>query len=424
MSSKKRIFFKLFLVCTCVIYIISSLSITLAHQQISLVDIVKQEGLTSQQVPVSALVVDADTGQILFEENSEKIWETASLAKLMTVYLVLDAMKSGQFTKDTILYATEEDEKISQIYLLSNTTIVKNRAYSIEDLLFMSLMSSSNVATIMLAKAVTNNDISLFIDQMNQKAKKLGMLKTSFTNPTGAITHDFQDFIHTPHYDESMPSQSTAQDLARLCFSLLQEHEEILEYTKYYEVIVNEKTPYAELLTNTNVSLQQGGTFFEGVDGLKTGSSPGAQLNYIQTVKRGNKRLIEVVLGVGKWDNEEDKYARHKIANALASHVYREYEETELLPVGTHTIHNTKIELDKSFSVFVKKDRLGNIYLKENTVVYDAPLGYIGEPIRFPIKQLGFVQEIIEQPLDILFILFVSILVLILVVVIIIKKHL
>ena len=129
-----------------------------------------------------------------------------------------------------------------------------------------------------------------------------------------------------------------------------------------------EGTPYEETFETYNYSLPGAKYGFEGVDGLKTGSGPSSAFNYIATAKQGDTRLIEVILGVGDWSDQDGEYYRHPFGNALLKKVFDEYEHRLLLPKGIHEIEGKPIQLANDFYGVVKKGEEPEMTLQENRV--------------------------------------------------------
>ncbi|MFD1901427.1 D-alanyl-D-alanine carboxypeptidase family protein [Enterococcus termitis] len=205
--------------------------------------------------PKASIVIEAQTGQVLWADNPDLNWNPASIAKLMSAYLVFEAIAQGKFTLETTVKATDSDQAISQIYELSNNTIVSGVDYPVRDLLYATLVQSSNVATVMLANLVTANDEAKFIHLMNDKAKELGMTKTTFYNCSGADTASFNGYYNPVGIDQNADNVSTARDLAILSYHLLKEYPDTVTYTSPTQITIMENTPYAEVLENHNYSL-------------------------------------------------------------------------------------------------------------------------------------------------------------------------
>lgn len=277
--------------------------------------------------PKSSIVVDGSTGNILWEDNIDEVRDPASMSKMFTLYLLFEEMAKGKITLDTTITATETDQAISRIYEISNNNIVAGVAYPIRDLITMTIVPSSNAATIMIANYLSNNNASDFIDTINKTAKSLGMTNTYFSNASGAVAEAFQGYYNPERYDLSATNKTTARDLGILIYNFMQKYPNIVNFANQSEVSVMVGTPYEETFHSYNHSLPGGAYPLEGVDGLKTGSSPSAAFNSIVTAKRGDTRLISVVMGVGDWSDQNGEYYRHPFVNALLEKGFADVQE-------------------------------------------------------------------------------------------------
>lgn len=322
-----------------------------------IMEIARQAGYKISETyrPKASLVLDADTGEILYGDNIDLGHDPASMSKLMTIYLVLQAIKDGRLTYDTAILATEDDQAIANIPELSNNHIVAGVSYKVSDLLTMALVPSSNVATIMLANYLSDHDADAWLDQMNAKAKELGMEHSIWNNASGAEAAAFKGYYHPSRYDIHAYNETTARDMAILGYHLVNEFPELMEYTKYPRVTVLPGTPYQETFEGYNHSLPGDVYGLEGEDGLKTGSSPHADYNYIATIKRGEHRLVEVILGVSNWDDDDGEFLRHPIGNALVEKMYADYDYGLILPAGEQEINGRRYRLAQDFYGTYKK---------------------------------------------------------------------
>ena len=163
-----------------------------------LVDIAQKAGYkeaTETYRPKSSLLIDANTGDILWQDNIDEVRDPASMSKAMSLYLVFDALSKGEIKEDTVITAKPTDEAIANIYEISNNKIVSGVKYTVSELITMTAVPSSNAATVMLANYLSDNDPDKWIDRMNEKSKELGMTKTNGTmllelgqHPTKATT--------------------------------------------------------------------------------------------------------------------------------------------------------------------------------------------------------------------------------------------
>ena len=309
---------------------------------------------TADILPKSSIVVDADSGQILWGENVDLKWDPASTTKTMVVYLTFEAISQGKITLDTEVVATETDQAIASIYALSNNKIVAGETYTVRELLTMTLVPSSNVTTLMLAHLIHDGDDASFLQLMNDTAQSLGMTNTRFYNGTGAVFGAFEGYYAPAGSDPSASNEVTAKDMSILAYHLIKKHPEVLEFTNDTQVTVKAGTPLEETFDAYNHSLPGARHAYEGVDGLKTGSSPQAGYNSIVTAKRGDTRLIVVVLGASAWGDPEGEFVRHYFVNTLLDYGFTRYQRQVVAPAGTQEIDGKKWTTDQDFYAMVK----------------------------------------------------------------------
>ncbi|MGM0215103.1 DUF1958 domain-containing protein [Enterococcus sp. AZ109] len=331
--------------------------------------------------PKASIIIEGNNGQILWGDNIDIPREPASISKMMTVFLVFDAIKEGKLTLDTTIKATENDQAISQVYAISNSKIVAGVDYPVRELLKMVTVPSSNVATVMLANAVSNNDAGAFIRSMNEKAQKIGMKQTAFYNCSGASAASFDGLYNPEGYDPYASNLSTARDLATMVFHLVNDHPEVLEFTSQPTVTTMADTPYEETFETYNYSLPGAKYGLDGVDGLKTGSGPSSAFNYIATAKRGETRLIEVILGVGDWADQDGEYYRHPFGNALLERAFNDYEYQRILSKGQHLIDGEDIQLTEDFYGVARKDAQPTLTIQEDQLVLADPLEQVSDTL-------------------------------------------
>ncbi|WP_304948170.1 D-alanyl-D-alanine carboxypeptidase [Streptococcus sinensis] len=305
--------------------------------------------------PKSSLMIDGNTGDILWQDNIDEVRDPASMSKIMTLYLVFEAIKEGKLSLDTVIKATPQDQAIAGIYEISNNKIVAGVDYTVSELITMTVVPSSNATTVMLANYLSNNDPDVFLDKMNAKAQELGMTNTKWFNASGAAAISFKGYYTPQNYDNYASNQTTARDLGILVYNFVKNYPDILNYTNQAKVTVKAGTPYEETFDTYNYSLPGARYALEGVDGLKTGSSPNGAFNYIATVKRGNQRVIGVIMGVGDWSDQDGEYYRHPFGNALIEKAYADYEYKKVFSKGEQEIDGETYNLPEDFYVTVKK---------------------------------------------------------------------
>ena len=354
MKIKRALFATLSLACLCSPLLVKADDL---YQQEDIMSITEKSGTSVDEFfrPKADIVVDAHTGAIVYGDNIDAPRDSGSMAKLMSVYVLLKAIQEGQLDYDTLITATDTDVIISQNQKLSNSPIVAGAKYKVSTLLNMIFVPSSSAATIMIANKVSGGDPDKFLDLMNQRAQEIGMTNTKWNNPNGAPTAVLDGYYNPTRYDQNAINQTTARDMAILAYHMVNEFPEILNYTKNAKITLFQGTDYEETHENYNYSLEGGRYSLKGADGLKTGSSPTADYNYTLTVNRGNQRFVQVIMGVGHYDVEIAESLRHVIGNALIERLYQDYEYKEVLPAGDHTIQGQTYHLEKPFYATVKR---------------------------------------------------------------------
>lgn len=227
----------------------------------------------------SAVLMEKSTGKILYELDSTKENPPASMTKIMSMILIMDQIKMGKlaFNDKVVISETASSMGGSQVYLNTNET------YKVEELLKSVAIASANDAVVALAEK-TYGSVEKFVEKMNQKCKEIGCKNTNFVNPHGLDAEG--------HY-------SSSYDMALMARYLITNHEDILKFTSIYEDYLHRPDGSQTWLVNTNKLVR----FYDNVDGLKTGFTEGAGYCLTATAKRGEMRLISVVMGVDTIDN-------------------------------------------------------------------------------------------------------------------------
>ena len=286
---------------------------------------VRAEGELAQNAR-SAILVDVDTGTVIFEKNSNEKVAVASLTKMMSQLLILETVESGKLKWDEIVKVSSNAAGYggTQIYLQPGEEM------SVRDLMKGISMASANDATVALAERIAGSEDN-FVKMMMEHAKKLGLKNTNFVNPTG--------LDEANHY-------STAYDLSLIARELMK-HEQIFEFSSLYEDYLRVDTPNKFWLVNTNKLVR----FYEGADGLKTGFTDNAKYCMAVTAKRGNMRLLAIILG------EDVSKVRNQETVSLLDYGFNAYEVATIRKKGEVV---DKLKFDKAnvnqVDVVVKND--------------------------------------------------------------------
>ncbi|GAA4070109.1 D-alanyl-D-alanine carboxypeptidase family protein [Amphibacillus indicireducens] len=236
----------------------------------------------------SVILIDAETGHVIYQENSELSLPTASMAKMMTELVVLEAIEEGQLDWDTHVSISDYAYYISHHPGYASVDLEQDRTYTVEELFHAMAIHSANGATIALAEAVSGSE-TLFVQQMNLRAEDLGLSASKFVNSTGLDNEHLGQFFSVGTVDDT--NHMSARDLATLARHLINHHPILLKITSQSEYLANDQE-----YINTNLMLSD---FipYQGVDGLKTGYTDLAGYGFTGTVEQNGVRFISVVMG-------------------------------------------------------------------------------------------------------------------------------
>ena len=239
----------------------------------------------------SALLMDQATGTVLFEHNADEQRAPASVTKVMTMLLIIEAVKEGKLSWEDPISVSAEAAGMggSQVYLKEGETM------TVQEMLKCIAVVSANDCCVAMAEAIAGSNAS-FIEKMNARAAELGMTNTHFNSCTGLDTED--------HY-------TTARDIAIMSRELMS-HQEITQYTTIWMDTVRNG---AFSLSNTNRLVR----YYEGATGLKTGFTATAGYCLSATATRNSLSLIAVVLG-GETSDQ-----RFENAKALLNYGFSQY---------------------------------------------------------------------------------------------------
>lgn len=260
--------------------------------------VLAEKAVETELIPgaVSGVLMEANTGKIVFQKEADKEVAVASMTKMVAQILILDAIRNGDISWEQMVTVSQSaaDMGGSQIYLSVGEKI------SIRDLFKGISMASANDATVQMAEVIAGSEDS-FVKLMNEKVKEMGLKHTVFKNCTG-LDED-------GHY-------SSAYDMAMIARELVTNYPEILEFSSVYEDYLREDTENKFWLVNTNKLVR----FYEGADGLKTGHTDAAKYCLAATAKKDDLRFIAVVLG------EENSNVRNQEVMNLLDYGFSHYQ--------------------------------------------------------------------------------------------------
>lgn len=331
---------------------------------VSLMPFVSQ-ALPMQTAAKQAVIIDMGTGMTLFEKNANSKMPTSSMSKVMTAYMVFDALKEGKVTMNTPLPVSTKAWKKggSKMFVKEGTKV------SVEDLLKGVIVQSGNDATIVLAEGLAGDEDS-FAAAMTARAHELGMKNSQFKNASGWPDPD--------HY-------STAKDLALLAQKI------IVDYPHYYSLYSMKEFEYNGIKqANRNPLLYKN----MGVDGIKTGHTEVGGYGLMASGEKDGRRVVMVVNGLESQRDRADEGAR------LMGWALNQFENITLVkPDQVLAQAQTVFAKDDQIALTVDRDmRVSVPKLQRDKVKIETKYK---EPIQAPLSKGDIVGEVIVSVPDI-----------------------
>jgi len=281
----------------------------------------------------SVYLIDEDTGTVLMEKNPNQELPPASITKVMTMLLIMEALDKGQIKLDEKVRTSEFAASMggSQIFLKAGEEM------TVKDMLKGIAMASGNDACVAMAEKIAGSE-EAFVQMMNARAKQLGMNNSHFVNSNGLPVAD--------HY-------TSAHDIAIMSRELLK-HPQITQFTGQYQDYLRKDSDKPFWLVNTNKLVR----FYSGADGLKTGYTAEAKFCLTATAKRDHFRVIAVVLG------EPNTKTRNAEVTKLFDYAFSQYMSFPLIKMGDSLgqmrvnkgeINRISLTANHSYSLLLKK---------------------------------------------------------------------
>lgn len=253
----------------------------------------------------SALLVEASTGKILYSNNPDIALPPASMTKMMTEYLVMEAIKQGKIKWDQKVKVSDYAFYIARKSDASGVYLNMGEEHSVKELYKAMAIASANDATVLLAETVAGSEPN-FVAMMNKKAQELGMKNTFFATSSGLPVKELGPYTPANADKDTVMS---ARDAAILARALIHDYPEALEFSKIPKFTFRAGTSKPMEKKNYNWMLPGLLSEYPGVDGLKTGFTNEAKNCFTGTAQRDGMRLISVVMGA---DTELKRFAETK----------------------------------------------------------------------------------------------------------------
>ncbi|WP_010094609.1 serine hydrolase [Ornithinibacillus scapharcae] len=274
----------------------------------------------------SAILVDAETGKVLFAKSPDIALPPASMTKMMTEYLVLEAIDNGEITWETTTQISDYAYSISANPEFSGIGLTQDKAYSVKELYEAMAIFSDNGTSIALAELIAGSE-GEFVKRMNKKAEEMGLPDAQFVNSTGLENSSLGE-NYPEGTDPNGSNLLSARSLALLAYNLINDFPHALDISSRIE---DEFEGYK--VENLNWMLPHEASYlkqfyYEGMDGLKTGYTGLAGYTFTGTAERDGRRLISVVM------RTDSKEARFEQTARLMDYGFSQFNTKELFPQG------------------------------------------------------------------------------------------
>ncbi len=289
----------------------------------------------------SALLMDFNTGEVIYSMNENEKLPPASVTKIMTLLLTMEAIESGKLKMDDEVVISEYAAGMggTQIYLEAG------EVQTVESLIRATTIRSANDAAVALGEAITGSN-EAFVNLMNDRARELGMTNTQFQNASGLPIDD--------HY-------TTAYDIGLMSRNLLK-YDVLYPYMTTYmeDLLVGRKKDDTQTMVNTNRLIRD----YEGTTGIKTGSTNAAGYCLSASAKRGDLHLIAVIMGAqtsSERFNEAKKLLDYGFANYNSVNLGKKGDLISRLPIEKSDLLSVELVLERDIYALLKKEEQGGI---------------------------------------------------------------
>lgn len=303
----------------------------------------------------AAFAVDYNTGKVFYNQNADEPLGIASMTKLITAYIVFDEIKKGNISWEDNVPISQKLKKMSNDPDLSNIPIKDNHDYTVKDALEGSLIASANSLTSALAELISGSEIK-FVDRMYKQLDEWNINDGYLVTASGLGNEDMGKEIY-PGSKKTDENLLSARSMAIVAREIITDFPEILEIASSPSKTLSDETT----IWNSNEMLPDFDYYTEGVDGLKTGTTPLAGACFVGTAKRNDQRIITVVMDV------DPEYSRFQETANLMNYVYDNWSYKTVLKKGDASSQSTidvnkgktdkaSIVLAEDLSVWTKND--------------------------------------------------------------------
>ncbi|MGT2661162.1 D-alanyl-D-alanine carboxypeptidase PBP3 [Streptococcus urinalis] len=281
-----------------------------------------------------AIAIETINGKILYEKNAQDSVPVSTLSKVLTIYMVYDAVKSGKLNWNTPVTISDYPYELTVNYNISNVPL-DARKYTVKELLDTILVMNANSPAIALAEKIGGTE-RRFVDLAKEKLLNWGIRDANLYNATGLNNSELGDHIY-PGSSNNDENKMSARDLAIICYHLIKDFPEVLETTQKTSLNFN-----GMVLNTHNLMLKNQSYYREDVSGLISSYNSDGTTSFIATSQENKILVITVVIGVKSSD--QDQFPHFTETNRLLQYILENYKRTIVLKKGK-AIPNTKINI-------------------------------------------------------------------------------
>lgn len=318
----------------------------------------------------SAIAVEADTGKILYEKDSDRVRDIGGLSTLLTTYLIFEAIHDKKLSLKDPIKVSEKALALNAIEGAGSIPMVAD-SYTVEDLLTALLVGNSSTAALALAEKVGGSE-EQFVKKMKKKLADWGIQSPHLINATGLNTYT----INGNSEGKDDENQLSAYDIAVIAKHLLEDFPEVTKYTSKPTALFSNMQ-----IENPNLMLEGMPNYRTGVDGLRVSNSSKGGISFASSTTQNGIHMITVVLGVDAVDG--DPYARFVATSSLMNYVVRTYISSIIIKEGD-SYQNSKVTVQDG------KSKTATAVAKKDFYIVEKQSNQIEPKIKFDSSQTQF----------------------------------
>ena len=276
------------------------------------------EEIAALEDVASYIAIEQTSGKILMEKNQDDVRGIASMSKMISQYLILEAIKNSEITWETKIPISERASKLSANYSLSNVPLWPNEKYSIQELFEASSIYSANAATIAMAEYLAGSEAK-WVERMKEKVESWGIQDATIVNATG-LPNKYGTTEKNPDFGDDAENSMSARSVAIIAKNLVNDFPEILKISSIPTQTFRPNGSGTTKMDNFNYLLRGLLFEYEGVTGLKTGTSESGGASITTTATRNGFSVIVVSMG------SKEPLNRFKVTRHLLDELFKKYE--------------------------------------------------------------------------------------------------